>query len=77
MSFTAQAVPDGSGWKITGSIDTPQPAAPPLSALAAWLRAIEPEELERVALARCEGLGAGSVTADILDVLATWAEGSP
>ena len=77
MKFTAHASPDlaGGGWTLQGSVEDEE-ATPRLIALANWLRALDPEEVERVALERCSGLG-GSATADIIEVLAEWAEGSP
>lgn len=73
MNFTAHATPDGVGWRLKGTIALPQPNSG--AGFAAWLRALDPEEVQRVALERCTGL-AGSGTADIIEVLAEWAEGS-
>lgn len=76
MKFHAKATPDGDGgWKLKGTIEDEEVAAPPLSSLANWLRALDPDEVERVALERCSGLN-GSATADLIEVLAEWAEGA-
>lgn len=53
-----------------GDVTIVRGAAP----LAAFLANIDPEELERVALSRLEGLGDGNLTRAMLAVLAEWAD---
>lgn len=43
--------------------------------LAAFLRNIDPDELEKAALGRLGGLGDGNLTAAMLEVLAEWSAG--
>lgn len=45
------------------------------AAVADWLAAIDPEELEKAALDRMSGFGGGSTGASMLEVLRGWAGG--
>ncbi len=66
----------GSGITVRGTItaeDPPAPPPPPPAGLlvANWLAALDPGEVERVALERqgFGGLGGGSYTQDVLEVV--------
>ncbi len=69
----------GSGITVKGSITADQPASPlpPIGVLVSqWLAALDPGEVERVALERqgLGGLGGGSYTQDVLEVVRAMAD---